>query len=146
MPRRWRWLVPMTALIACAVPRAGTSAAPQEMPVEARVASAMQAATARAIANRSEDERNRARARAAHRHQAHGVVKTAMAQVGDGYAWGGSGPDAFDCSGLTAYAFAGAGVGPSDGRGPVPTVRRSATLVPATISEPARIVAHKTAT
>jgi len=116
MPRRWRWLVPMTALMACTLPRAGTSAAPQEMPdvptapVEDRVASAMQAATARAIASRDEDERNQARARAAHRHQVHGVVKTAMAQVGDGYAWGGSGPDAFDCSGLTAYTFARAGV------------------------------------
>ena len=32
-----------------------------------------------------------------------------MAQIGDGYAWGGNGPDAFDCSGLTAYAFASTG-------------------------------------
>ena len=116
MPRRWRWLVPMTALMACTLPRAGTSAAPQEMPdvptapVEARVASAMQAAAARAIANRNEDERKRDRARAAHRHQVHGVVKIAMAQIGDGYAWGGNGPDAFDCSGLTAYAFASTGL------------------------------------
>jgi cell wall-associated NlpC family hydrolase len=37
-------------------------------------------------------------------------VKAAVAQLGDGYAWGGGGPDAFDCSGLTAYAFASAGV------------------------------------
>ena len=71
---------------------------------------AAQAATARAIANRNEDERKRARARAAAPHQVHGVVKIAMAQIGDGYAWGGNGPDAFDCSGLTAYAFASAGV------------------------------------
>jgi cell wall-associated NlpC family hydrolase len=106
----------MTALIACALPRAGTSAAPQEIPdvptarAEDRVASAMRAATARAIASRNEDERDRARARAAHQHQVHGIVKTAMAQVGDGYAWGGTGPDAFDCSGLTAYVFARSGV------------------------------------
>jgi cell wall-associated NlpC family hydrolase len=80
------------------------------VPVEARVASAMQAAAARAIANRNEDERKRDRARAAHRHQVHGVVKIAMAQIGDGYAWGGNGPDAFDCSGLTAYAFASTGL------------------------------------
>jgi cell wall-associated NlpC family hydrolase len=38
------------------------------------------------------------------------VVRAAAAQVGDGYAWGGSGPDAFDCSGLTAFAYARAGL------------------------------------
>ena len=38
------------------------------------------------------------------------MVKTAVAQIGDVYAWGGTGPDAFDCSGLTAYVFARAGV------------------------------------
>ena len=32
-------------------------------------------------------------------------MKTATAQIGDGYAWGGMGPDGFDCSGLTAFAF-----------------------------------------
>ena len=42
--------------------------------------------------------------------EAKSVVRTAVAQIGDGYAWGGSGPDAFDCSGLTAFAFATAGV------------------------------------
>jgi cell wall-associated NlpC family hydrolase len=112
MPRRWRWLVPMTALIACALPRAGANAAPQAMPdlpnapVEVRVDRAAQAATAVALANRKE----RNRARAAQEREARGVVETAVAQIGDGYAWGGSGPDAFDCSGLTAYAFATAGV------------------------------------
>ena len=77
-------------------------------PVEDRVDSAAQATTARAIANRK--ERYREQARAAREHEADGVVKTAVAQIGDGYAWGGSGPDAFDCSGLTAYAFASAGM------------------------------------
>ena len=37
-------------------------------------------------------------------------MKTAVAQIGDGYAYGGMGPDGFDCSGLTAFAFADAGV------------------------------------
>jgi cell wall-associated NlpC family hydrolase len=38
------------------------------------------------------------------------AVKTALAQVGDRYVWGTSGPDTFDCSGLTSYAYAAAGV------------------------------------
>jgi len=109
MPRRWRWLVPMTALIACVLPRAGASAAPQTKPdvpispVESRVARDAQAATMRAIVN------HRERARAAAR-EVEGVVDTVAAQIGDGYAYGGSGPDGFDCSGLTAYVFARAGV------------------------------------
>ncbi|CAN5767986.1 hypothetical protein BH20ACT6_BH20ACT6_21010 [soil metagenome] len=39
-----------------------------------------------------------------------GAVGTALAQVGDAYVWGAQGPDAFDCSGLTMYAWAAAGV------------------------------------
>jgi cell wall-associated NlpC family hydrolase len=38
------------------------------------------------------------------------AVGTALAQTGDPYAWGAAGPNAFDCSGLTQYAFAAAGV------------------------------------
>jgi cell wall-associated NlpC family hydrolase len=38
------------------------------------------------------------------------AVTTALAQVGDPYVWGAGGPDAFDCSGLTQYAFSAAGV------------------------------------
>ncbi|MGY1748002.1 C40 family peptidase [Modestobacter sp. SYSU DS0511] len=38
------------------------------------------------------------------------AVDTALAQIGDPYVWGAGGPDAFDCSGLTQYAFAAAGV------------------------------------
>lgn len=38
------------------------------------------------------------------------AVQTALAQVGDAYAWGAAGPSAFDCSGLTMYAWASAGV------------------------------------
>jgi cell wall-associated NlpC family hydrolase len=109
MPRLWRRLVPITALIACAFPRAGASAAPQAMPdvpippVEGRVASASQAATARALVRRDQREREQVDAVTA-------VLRTATAQIGDGYAWGGSGPDAFDCSGLTAFAYARADV------------------------------------
>ena len=38
------------------------------------------------------------------------AVRTALAQVGDRYVWGSTGPDTFDCSGLTSYAYAAAGV------------------------------------
>jgi cell wall-associated NlpC family hydrolase len=38
------------------------------------------------------------------------AVRTALAQVGDMYGVGDSGPDTFDCSGLTMYAYAAAGI------------------------------------
>lgn len=38
-------------------------------------------------------------------------VAFATAQIGKPYLWGGSGPDAFDCSGLVQQAWAAAGVG-----------------------------------
>ncbi|MGK5113438.1 MULTISPECIES: C40 family peptidase [unclassified Geodermatophilus] len=41
---------------------------------------------------------------------AQAAVDTALAQVGDPYVWGAGGPNSFDCSGLTQYAYAAAGV------------------------------------
>jgi cell wall-associated NlpC family hydrolase len=41
---------------------------------------------------------------------AQSAVDTALAQLGDPYVWGAAGPNAFDCSGLTQYAYAAAGV------------------------------------
>jgi peptidoglycan DL-endopeptidase CwlO len=38
------------------------------------------------------------------------AVQQALAQVGDSYVYGATGPDAFDCSGLTMFAWAAAGV------------------------------------
>lgn len=38
------------------------------------------------------------------------VVDFALAQVGEPYLWGGNGPDAWDCSGLTKAAWEAAGV------------------------------------
>jgi cell wall-associated NlpC family hydrolase len=38
------------------------------------------------------------------------AVRTAYAQLGDPYVYGASGPNAFDCSGLTSYAWRAAGV------------------------------------
>jgi cell wall-associated NlpC family hydrolase len=37
------------------------------------------------------------------------VVAAARSQLGDAYAWGGAGPDAWDCSGLVYTAWRGAG-------------------------------------
>jgi cell wall-associated NlpC family hydrolase len=39
------------------------------------------------------------------------AVRTAAAQIGKPYRWGAAGPDSFDCSGLTMYAWAAGGVG-----------------------------------
>ena len=38
------------------------------------------------------------------------VIKTALAQVGKPYVYGAMGPNGFDCSGLTAYSYAAAGI------------------------------------
>jgi len=43
-------------------------------------------------------------------HAAQVVVDTAMAQRGKPYVWAASGPGAFDCSGLSLYAFRAAGI------------------------------------
>jgi cell wall-associated NlpC family hydrolase len=37
-------------------------------------------------------------------------VQAALSQVGKPYQWGGVGPNAYDCSGLTMWAWAHAGV------------------------------------
>ena len=39
------------------------------------------------------------------------AVDAALSQVGKPYQWGAAGPDAYDCSGLTMWAWAQAGVG-----------------------------------
>jgi cell wall-associated NlpC family hydrolase len=38
------------------------------------------------------------------------VVRTALNQVGDAYGYAGAGPNVFDCSGLTQYAWKSVGV------------------------------------
>ena len=38
------------------------------------------------------------------------AVQTALAQIGDPYVWAAAGPNQYDCSGLTMYAWASAGV------------------------------------
>jgi cell wall-associated NlpC family hydrolase len=55
-----------------------------------------------------------------HHHHRHGstsgsgaaseAVAYARAHLGDAYVWGGTGPDGFDCSGLTSMAWRHAGV------------------------------------
>ena len=41
---------------------------------------------------------------------AQAVVDTALAQQGKAYVWAGAGPNVYDCSGLTQFALAAAGV------------------------------------
>ena len=70
---------------------------------------------AAAAAGRRGARRHAGRARTARRRSqpsgaAQKAVDTALAQVGDPYVWGAGGPDAFDCSGLTQYAYSAAGI------------------------------------
>ncbi len=41
---------------------------------------------------------------------AQAAVDTALAQVGDRYVYGATGPNSFDCSGLTGFAYKAAGI------------------------------------
>jgi cell wall-associated NlpC family hydrolase len=43
-------------------------------------------------------------------HAAQVAVDTALAQQGKAYVWAGAGPNVFDCSGLTQFAFRAAGI------------------------------------
>jgi cell wall-associated NlpC family hydrolase len=43
-------------------------------------------------------------------HGAEAAVAEAQRQIGKPYVYGGSGPDSFDCSGLTAWAWRAGGV------------------------------------
>jgi len=43
-------------------------------------------------------------------HAAQVAVATALAQLGKPYVWAAAGPNSFDCSGLTLYAYASAGI------------------------------------
>ena len=43
-------------------------------------------------------------------HKARAVLAYARAQLGKPYLWGGTGPDAYDCSGLAMQAYASAGI------------------------------------
>ena len=62
-------------------------------------------------ARKAEEEARKAEeAAAAQRTPADEAVDVALAQLGKPYQWGGSGPNSFDCSGLTSYAWAAAGV------------------------------------
>jgi cell wall-associated NlpC family hydrolase len=38
------------------------------------------------------------------------AVNTALAQLGKRYVWGAAGPNSYDCSGLTQYAYRAAGI------------------------------------
>jgi cell wall-associated NlpC family hydrolase len=58
------------------------------------------------------------------------AVATALAQLGKPYVYGAAGPDAFDCSGLTMYSWAAAGVSLSHS-----SAVQSGTGVPVSISE-----------
>jgi hypothetical protein len=59
---------------------------------------------------RQREEERQAAQQEAENNRAARAVETARAQVGKPYQWGGNGPNSFDCSGLTSYAWRSAGV------------------------------------
>ncbi|MFR9805834.1 C40 family peptidase [Pseudonocardia sp. RS010] len=81
---------------------AAAPAVPVEAPVETAVRTVAFAAPAQTVAAASAGLAPAARRASA--------LSTALAQVGKPYRYGASGPSAFDCSGLTSYAFKKAGV------------------------------------
>jgi cell wall-associated NlpC family hydrolase len=104
MPRLRRRLVPLAALTALVGACPGTaSARPHLNATDGLASRATQAAALRAFAHRHSKDRRRV----VHARRA---VHAALAQVGDAYASGANGPSAFDCSGLTRWALAKAGV------------------------------------
>jgi cell wall-associated NlpC family hydrolase len=75
-----------------------------------RLTAAEQATVTTAVAGRSLQAPDVAELPVASGSAAAIAIANALAQVGDRYNHGGSGPDVFDCSGLTSYAYAAAGV------------------------------------
>jgi peptidoglycan DL-endopeptidase CwlO len=76
----------------------------------ARLSAAEQAAVTTAVAGPALEAPSASSLPLAPTEAAGVAIKTALAQVGDPYVWSGTGPDGFDCSGLTMYAYAAAGV------------------------------------
>jgi cell wall-associated NlpC family hydrolase len=88
--------------------RAAAPAAPAATPSAAVVAAERRAARrhARQVGRRAAARRDRVKlARMTRR-----ATSAARQQIGDPYSWGAAGPGAFDCSGLTRWALARAGV------------------------------------
>ncbi len=76
----------------------------------ARLSAAEQVRVTTAVAGRSLDTPSLSALQVVPGSAAASAIQAALAQVGDRYASGGTGPDAFDCSGLTSFAYASAGV------------------------------------
>jgi cell wall-associated NlpC family hydrolase len=103
MPRLWRRLVPLAAFATLVVACPGTASARSALNATDGLAS--RATQAASFASYVKDRTRRVRLRHGRR-----AVRAALAQVGDAYASGASGPSAFDCSGLTRFALAKVGV------------------------------------
>lgn len=70
------------------------------------------------------------------------AIAFASAQLGKRYRWGGSGPDAWDCSGLTraSYASAGVNIGPHSATAQYNTMANSGRLVPLSAIVPGDLI------
>jgi cell wall-associated NlpC family hydrolase len=82
-----------------------TASTAQSAPVASAVTTTVSAAaTATAVQSRQVQRKERRKAKIRR------AVRIARNQIGDPYVYGQNGPNAFDCSGLTSYAFAKAGI------------------------------------
>jgi cell wall-associated NlpC family hydrolase len=91
----------------------------QERKAEAARKAAEAKRKAAIAAKKAAEEKKRAEAKAAAEAKAFAAsqqgkieraISVASEQIGDPYVWGATGPSAFDCSGLTQYAFSAAGI------------------------------------
>lgn len=92
-----------------AVQQAATSTT-QETQTAATTTSDTSQATASGSEGTESSDSSSATAPAGDSSRAQAAVNAAMSKVGSRYSWGSSGPNAFDCSGLTSWAYRQVGI------------------------------------
>jgi cell wall-associated NlpC family hydrolase len=85
-------------------------AAEREAATEAAARAAAEREAATAASSTSVADAGPIKPAPAPNKEAQAAVDAALSQVGKPYRWGASGPDSYDCSGLTSWAWAHAGV------------------------------------
>ena len=86
------------------------AAAAAQAAAEARTAAAASTSRSRETTSSSSTETSAPVVDGNTSDRVQGAINAAMAKVGSRYVWGTSGPDTFDCSGLTSYAYRQVGI------------------------------------
>jgi peptidoglycan DL-endopeptidase RipA len=100
----------LASQLASAQSHAAALKSARQAALAAEAAAAARAAAAAAGAEGSTSAPSWARSSGASATQGDAAANWALSQLGKPYLWGGAGPDAYDCSGLTMVAWAHAGV------------------------------------